>query len=223
MESDNINILIADDHPLIRQALKNVLAKEPEFHIVGEASNGEEVISMVGELKPDVVIMDISMPKINGLEATRHIKAEYPNVSILVLTVYDSMEHVLGILEAGAAGYLTKSVFDKEIIQAIRGVTTGDMVLSKDISVNLLKHALRYPVQQQTPELTNKLTTRELEVLRFAATGLSNKDIAYRLEVSIGTIKGHLMDIFNKMNVGSRTEAVIMGIRSGLITLDDLQ
>jgi len=220
---EKITVLIADDHPLMRQALRNVLDKQPDFNIVAEACDGAEAIRLATELQPDVVIMDISMPKINGLEATLQIKAKCPEVAVLVLTVHDDIEHILGILDAGAAGYLTKSVFGDDIVHAIRGVVTGECVFSSSISKLILKHAARYVAKPASLSTGEKLTTRELEILKLAALGLSNRDIALKLDLSLRTIKGYLADIFSKLSVGSRTEAVITCLRTGLINMKDLE
>jgi DNA-binding NarL/FixJ family response regulator len=220
---DNIiTILLADDHPLLRQALRNVLEQESDFKIIAEVDDGEEAVRIATELVPNVVIMDISMPKLNGLEATRQIKVKCPGIAILVLTVHDDSEHILGILEAGAAGYLTKSVFGEEVIHAVRGVVAGEMVLSHSISQQVIKHALRHIAKPITLAAGDKITSREMTILRLAAGGMSNKDISQRLELSERTIKGYLAEIFSKLNVGSRTEAVITALRAGILTLDDL-
>jgi len=220
--NDAIRIVLADDHPLIRQALRHVLERESDFEIMAEASDGEEAVKLATELAPNVVIMDISMPKLNGLEATRQIKAQCPSIVVLVLTVHDDSEHILGILEAGAAGYLTKSIFGDEVIHAVRALLAGETVLSTSVSQQVIRYALKHvkkPVQLDTGE---KITGRELEVLRLAARGLSNKDIAIELELSLRTVKSHLAEIFGKLHVGSRTEAVIVALRAGILTLDDL-
>lgn len=222
-ESDEIAIMLVDDHPLLRQALRNVLEKQADFEIVAETDNGEEAVRLAAELVPDVVIMDISMPKLNGLEATRQIKANNPNIIVLVLTVHDDSEHILGILEAGAAGYLTKSVFGKEVIYAIRSVVAGETVLSGPISQQIIKHALRYTTKPVLLDAGEKLTVRELEVIKLAARGMSNKEIALELNLSLPTIKSYLTDIFGKLKVSSRTEAVITGLRAGFLTIDDLE
>jgi len=214
--------MLADDHPLLRQALRSVLEKKPDFEIVAEASDGEEAVRLAVELVPNVVIMDISMPKLNGLEATRQIKAKCPNIAILVLTVHDDSEHILSILEAGAAGYLTKSVFGDEVIHAVRGVVAGETVLSPSISRQIIKHALRHITKPLPLDGVEKITGRELEILRLAATGMSNKDLAQKLDLSEATVKGYLAGIFSKLNVSSRTEAVITALRAGFFTLDDL-
>ena len=218
-----ISILLVDDHPLLRQALKDVLAKIQDFEVVGEAGDGEQAIEMTGKLKPDIVLMDISMPKINGLEATRLIKASHPEISVLVLTVHVEDEYILDILQAGAAGYLIKSVFGNEVVEAIRAVVSGDMVLSPLIGQHLIKHAARHPTKPLALISGEKLSIREQEILKLAAQGNSNKDIARILDINLRTVKGYLTEIFSKLQVSSRTEAVITGLRAGFISFDDIQ
>ncbi len=222
-ESRKITVLLADDHPLLRQALKSLLEKEDDFEIVAEAGDGEEAARLATELRPDVVIMDISMPKLDGLEATRQIKAACPETAVLALTVHNDDQSILEILQAGAAGYLVKSVFGDEVVQAIRAVVTGDMVLSPSIGQRLLKYAARYPTKPVLLKAGEKLSTRELEILKLTAKGMMNKDIALSLGLELRTVKGHLSNIFSKLGVGSRTEAVITGLRAGFLSLDDLQ
>jgi DNA-binding NarL/FixJ family response regulator len=216
-------IILADDHPLLRKALKDLLQKETDFEIVGEAGDGKEAVRLATEMSPDVVIMDISMPLMDGLEATQQIKARHPNVAVLVLTVHTDDECILEILQTGAAGYLVKSIFGEEIVQAIRSVVTGEMVLSPEIGRRLLKQAARYPTRPVLLEAGEKLSGRELEVLKLTARGLSNKDIAQTLDIKPRTVKGHLADIFSKLRVASRTEAVIAGLRAGFLSMDDIQ
>ena len=162
------------------------------------------------------------MPRINGLEATRRIKAAHPDIAILVLTVHDDAEYIFGILEAGAAGYIIKSEFDEQILQAIRGVAAGETVLSASITKQLLQYVMKHRVRQPSIEQVEQLTSREVEILRLAAKGLSNKDISEQLSVSIHTVKGNLMDIFAKLEAASRTEAVMKGLLAGYINLDDI-
>jgi DNA-binding NarL/FixJ family response regulator len=222
-ESGKTTVLLADDHPLLRQALRDLLKKEDDFEIVAEAGDGEDAIRLATELKPDVVIMDISMPKLDGLEATRQIKATCPEIAVLTLTVHNDDESIIEILQAGAAGYVIKSVFGDELVQAVRAVVTGDMVLSPLIGQRLLKYAARYPTKPVLLEAGEKLSTRELEILKLTAKGMMNKDIGLSLGLDLRTVKGHLSNIFSKLRVGSRTEAVITGLRAGFLTLDDLQ
>ena len=218
-----ISIVLADDHPLLRQALRSVLDQQADFEVVAEVSDGDEVVKVTTELVPDVVIMDISMPKLNGLEATRQIKAKHPGVAILVLTIHGEAEHVLGLLEAGAAGYLTKSVFGDEVVQAIRAVAAGETVLSAASSHQILRRALRLMTKPSRLDPNIKISARELQILKLAGTGMSNKEIALNLDLSLRTVKGYLADIFSKLGVASRTEAVIASLRAGFFTLDDLE
>jgi len=218
-----VTILIADDHPLLRQSLRNILDKQTDFQVVAEACDGEEAVRLANQLEPDVVIMDIGLPKLDGLEATRQIKARHPNIVVLVLTVYGDDQHVLNILQAGAAGYLTKSVFGEEVVQAIRGVVAGGVVLSPSIAQLLLRQAARYPTKPVLLKAGEKLSTRELEVIKLVARGMSNKDIATALGLSLRTVKGYLANIFSKLGVASRTEVVISGLQTGFLTIDDIQ
>lgn len=221
--SEKISVLLVDDHPLLRQALKDVLLKVDDFQVVGEAADGEQAVAMADKLKPAVVIMDISMPKLSGLEATRLIKEHNPQISVLVLTVHTEDEYILQILQSGAAGYLIKNVFGDEVIQAIRAVASGDMVLSPTIGQHLIKHAARYPTHPVELDYGEKLSTRELEILKLTAQGRSNKEIADTLGINLRTVKGHLTEIFSKLRVSSRTEAVITGLRAGFLSYDDIQ
>ena len=170
-QQDEISIIIADDHPLLRQALRSVLEKQADFKIIAEAADGEEAVKLATELAPAVVIMDISMPRLDGLEATRQIKEKCPDIAILVLTIYDDSEHILAILEAGAAGYLTKSVFGEEVICAVRGVAAGETVLSAEISKQVIRHAVRYKIKPLLTGSGEKLTERELLVLKLTSRG----------------------------------------------------
>jgi DNA-binding NarL/FixJ family response regulator len=221
--SNKTRIMLVDDHPLLRQALRYVLEKQRDFEVIAEASDGEEAVKLATRLNPDVVIMDISMPKLNGLEATRQIKANCPMIGILVLTVHDDNEHILSILQAGAGGYLTKSVYGDEVINTIRALTSGETVLSPPVSQQILKYAFQHITKPWSLDASDKLTNRELEILRLLAKGISNKDIALRMGLSLRTVKGYVGDLFLKLNVASRTEAVIVSLRKGILTLEDLK
>jgi NarL family two-component system response regulator LiaR len=216
-------IIIADDHPLLRQALRDVLEKQPDFEVIAEAGDGEEVVKLAAEFTPDVVIMDISMPKLNGLEATRQIKANCSSIGILVLTIHSDSEHILSILRAGAGGYLTKSVYGDEVIHAIRSLVSGETVMSPEISRQIFKYAFQHATKPKSLDAGNKLSSRELEVLSLAAKGMSNKDIALRLGLSVRTVKDYLAGLFLKLDAASRTEAVIVGLRKGILNLDDIE
>ena len=222
-KTGKISIIVADDHPLFRQSIRNVLEAQSDFQVVAETGDGAEAVRLATELQPDVVLMDITMPKMDGLEATRQIKVSHPNIAVLVLTIHSDDQHIMGILEAGAAGYLTKSVFGEEVVQSIRGVVAGEMVLSLPIGQRLLKQAARYPMKPVPLQAGEKLSPRELEIIKLAARGMSNKSIAADLGLTVRTVKGHLANIFSKLNVGSRTEAVIAGLRAGFLSTDDIQ
>jgi len=222
-KSEEVRIVLADDHPLIREALRHVLERVPDYRIVAEASDGEEAVRIVEDILPDVVIMDINMPKINGIEATKRIKTKCPGVAVLILTVFDDSEHIKGVLEAGAAGYLVKTVFGENVIHAVRGLVAGEAVLSPAALQRITESDM---VQEKKPvniDIGRILSGRELDILRLAARGMSNKEIAVQLGVSVRTVKGYLESIFSKLNAASRTEAVITALRNNIITLDDLK
>lgn len=218
-----ITVLLADDHPIVRKAMRTELENESDFKVIGEASDGEEAIRLADELHPDVVVMDIGMPKVNGIDATKKIKAISNNTVVVVLTVYDDIEHVLGILESGADGYLVKSVSVDEVIQSIRLIVAGETVLSPQVFQRVLKYALRNITKPLAISADVNLSSRELMVLRLVARGLSNKQIAAELNISSRTVKSHLVDIFRKLNLSSRIEAVIVGLRLGILKSDDLE
>jgi two-component system, NarL family, response regulator LiaR len=217
-----IDILIADDHPLVRQALKNLIETQPDMTVVAQAGNGREAVELAGKLMPDVVIMDIGMPVMDGLEATRQIKTHHPKVAILVLTVHTDQEHILGILKAGAAGYLTKVAIGDDVINSVRTIMAGETVLDPSIMQQILSSATPEPVKNIPSNLYSVLTYREIHILKLAAKGLSNKNIASELNLKEYTVKSYLKDIFAKIHVSSRTEAVMIGLKAGFINLDDL-
>jgi len=222
-EEKTISIILADDHPLLREALKHVLERESDFRVIGEAGDGEEAVRLATELVPDVVIMDISMPKINGIEATRRIKERFPRIAVLALTIYDDIEHLLGIIEAGAAGYLTKAVFGENVIHAVRGVIAGEAVLPQASLRQIIGNTTWKASTPSYTEAGEKIKSRELEILRLTARGMSNKEIAEALGISLRTVKGYLQSIFCKLNVASRTEAIFICLNYNILTLDDFK
>ncbi len=217
-----IKILLAEDHAVVRESIRESLERETQFKVIGEASDGEQAVKMARELKPDVIIMDISMPRLNGIEATRQIKAFYPQVAILVLTAYDDEQYVFSVLSSGAAGYLLKDVGVQDLMEAIKTVYSGDSVLHPAIARKVLNKFKmpRGDISKETE--VDLLTDRESTVLKMAAGGLSNNEIAQGLHLSVSTIESHLRTIFNKLGVGSRTEAVIEALKKGWLTLKDI-
>jgi DNA-binding NarL/FixJ family response regulator len=216
---ERIRILIADDHALVREGTRRILEREEDLEVVGEAADGEEAVALAGRLVPDVAVIDIGMPGMNGIEATRRIKEEHPEIGVLVLTVHDDDPYVYAILEAGAAGYLLKDIRGSELVDAVRSVRAGEAVLHPAIARKVLG---RFRAAGGAEEGGVPLTRREIEVLRLAARGLSNKQIGARLGLSARTVQVHLGRIFRKLRVASRTEAVIHGLRRGWIRLEDL-
>lgn len=217
-----IRILIADDHAVVREGTRQILEQEPDLEVVGEAGDGEEAVRLATDLEPDVAIVDIAMPNLDGIEATRQIKALRPATSILILTAYDDEQFIFSLLEAGAAGYLLKSVRGRELVDAVRAVNGGESVLHPLIARKVLNRFVPAAGKPAQEEQAEELSSREMEVLTLAAKGLSNQDIATELCLSIRTVQGHLGHIFNKLQVGSRTEAVVHALKKGWVTLEDV-
>jgi len=218
----DITIVLGEDHLITRQGILRLLEDEEGLKVIGEASNGEEAVQMVTELKPDVVIMDIAMPKLNGIEATRQIKVINPCIGVLILSAYDDDEYVFAMLKAGAAGYLLKSVGGDELVRAIKAIHNGEPVLDPVIAKKVMNY---FKFQNKIPSVkedSEHLSSRELDIIKLAAKGLTNKEIADKLHLSYRTVEGHMRDVFNKLGVGSRTEAVLFGLKKGWFTLEEL-
>jgi DNA-binding NarL/FixJ family response regulator len=222
---ERIRVIIAEDHAVVREGTRQLLEREPDLEVVGEAGDGAAAVALVDRLKPDVAIMDISMPVMTGIEATKQIKAKHPNTAVLILTAYDDDQYVFALLAAGAAGYLLKDVPFAEVVRAVRLVHAGEPVLHPAIARKVLAKFAN-PADAAAAARPHReelaLTDREHEVLQFAACGLSNAEISAKMYLSIRTVQVHLTHIFTKLHVGSRTEAVIAGLRSGLLKLEDL-
>jgi len=219
---ETIKILIADDHAFVREGTRRILEQESDLEVVAEAGDGEEAVKMASELKPDVALIDVAMPKLDGIEATRQIKALCPAVAVLVLSAYDDDQFVFGLLEAGAAGYMLKNVRGQEIVDAIRAVHAGESVLHPSVARKVLNRFASVSGKPRERKSLELLTEREMDVLKLVTKGLSNKDIADKLCLSVRTVQGHLANIFNKLRVSSRTEAVVHALKEGWVTLDDV-
>ncbi len=220
--SKRIRLLLADDHAVVRSGTRQLLERQPDFQIVGEAADGEEAVNLVRELRPDVVIMDVRMPKLTGVEATRRIKADYPDVYVLVLTAHDDDEYIFALLQAGANGYLLKTAEIDELVRAIRTVAAGQSALAPTV---VGKVVAQFTSGRSLPEVFTSgqeqydgLTERELGILKLVGEGMSNKQIGKNLFISDRTVQAHLSNIFSKLGVSSRTEAVMHAVRKGWIT-----
>jgi DNA-binding NarL/FixJ family response regulator len=209
-----IRVVLADDHNVVRSGIREFLGDEGDIEVVGEARNGHEAIDLAVALRPDVVVMDVNMPELSGVEATRQIRAAAPEVRVLVLTAYDDAPYVYGLLDAGAMGYILKTAESREVVRAIRITAAGQPAIDPAVAPRLLAR-VRPPAPQ-----SDTLTERELAVLRLAARGLTNKQIGAELAISDRTVQNHLANTYAKLGVGSRTEAVTAALQRQLIRLD---
>lgn len=211
-----ISVLLADDHAMVRAGIRQFLERAGDIQVISEADDGIIAQELIREQPPDIAVLDIQMPKASGIEVTRWIRVNYPEVGVLILTAYDDDPYVLAVLQAGANGYVLKTASPRELIQAVRDVHTGKSVLDPAITKKLL---LQLSHQKETLGL-EQLTERELEVLSLAAKGFTNKAIGLQLGISDRTVQGHMAHIFNKLQASSRTEAVMRGVSLGLISQD---
>jgi len=216
-----IRILIADDHPLIRDGLTRLLEEEGDLEVVAQAGDGVEAVELASKFLPDVAIIDIVMPRINGIEATRQIKTACPATAILILSAYGYEPYILSAIEVGAAGYLLKNVRACELVAAIRALHAGETVLDPTAARKIFSR-LAYNKGWRNSQAPLRLHQHEIEILRLVAKGMSNKEIARELAISARTVQTHLVNIFNKLEVESRTEVVLHTLKEGWLTLDDL-
>ncbi len=216
-----IRVLIADDHTIVRKGIRALLFTEPGMEVVGEASNGLETVHQAALLVPDVILMDLVMPKMNGIEATRQITERQPGTRILVLTSFAADDKVFPAIKAGALGYLLKDSEPAELIQAIRQVYHGESSLHPTIARKVLRELAQPAERADRPLATDPLTERELEVLRQVAQGLSNREIAQQLVINEATVRTHVSNILSKLHLASRTQAALYALREGLASLED--
>lgn len=223
-EEKRIRLILADDHAVVRSGTRELLERYSDLDIVGEAADGEEAVRLTHELQPDVVVMDVRMPKMSGVEATGRIKEECPDVRVLVLTAHDDDEYVFALLQAGASGYLMKTAEIDELVSAIRTVAAGQSMLAPAVAGKVVaQFTSGKPLPEATSSTENQyggLTERELGILKLVGKGLSNKQIGKEVFISDRTVQAHLSNIFSKLGVSSRTEAVMYAVRKGWITVD---
>ena len=211
-------ILLADDQALFREGLRMLLAAQPDFDVVGEAANGEEALHLAAALRPHIVLMDMRMPVLDGVEATRLLHQRQPDSRVIVLTTFDDDELVFAGLAAGAVGYLLKAVSSPQLLEAIRTVARGGSILELSVTARVVEEFARLASQRvQPPALAEPLSSRELEVLRLVATGATNRAIAETLFVAEGTVRNHLTNILGKLGVNDRTQAALKAKELGLV------
>ncbi|WP_324715929.1 response regulator transcription factor [Carboxydochorda subterranea] len=203
-----VRVLVADDHALFREGLRRILASYPDIEVVATAANGREAVEMAGRLRPDVVLMDVRMPEMGGVQATASIRTALPDSQVIVLTVSDQDEDLFGAIRAGARGYLLKNVGEEELVEAIRRVSQGEAMLSPSLAVRLLDEMAGR--RESGPEDAQGLTQRESEILALASQGLTNREIADRLHLSIHTVKTHVRHILDKLHVRNRAQAAAL-------------
>jgi NarL family two-component system response regulator LiaR len=220
--TEKIRIIVADDHTVLREGTRKILEEEPDMEVVAEAWDGEEAVRLATELKPDIVLMDIAMPKLDGIEATKQIKHARPDVNVLILSAHDDDQFVFKLLQAGAAGYLLKTVHTQELVSGVRSVYQGESVLHPTIARKVLSRIAMTSGKPSNMVIPGELTEREVGLLKLMTRGLTNKEIAGELGLSIRTVQGHVAQIFNKIGVSSRTEAVVRALQKGYITLEDM-
>ena len=216
-QAESIRILIADDHAIVREGLRTLIGTEPGMDLVGEAADGVEAVKKACSLRPDVVLLDMVMPRMDGLEAIHQMKLECPEARILVLTSFSHDDKVFPAIKAGALGYLLKNASPQALLQAIRDVHRGEPTLSPDIASKLMRELQR---ASDLPPTEEPLTGREMDVLRLVAQGLTNQEIAETLIIGVGTVRTHVSNILAKLHLANRTQAALYALREGLAPLD---
>jgi two-component system NarL family response regulator len=219
---ERIKVLIADDHRVVREGLAAILKTKENVEVVGEAQDGQEAVEKARALLPDVILMDVSMPRMSGVEATRIIKREFPHIGVVALTMYEEQQYIFDLVRAGATGYLLKDTDSAQIVAAIRAIYRGESLIHPSVASKILaEFSLLAQRKGKKPSwVEHDLTDREITVLRLVADGKTNKEIANSLDLSEKTVKNHVRNIFHKLQVYDRTQAAILAIRKGLIELE---
>ncbi|MCM3317291.1 response regulator transcription factor [Rummeliibacillus sp. G93] len=212
-----IKVLIVDDHHVVRRGLLFFLKTQKDIEVVGEASNGKEAIELTASLQPDIILMDLVMPEMDGIQATKHIKAKYPNIQIIMLTSFSDRDHVVPAIEAGAAGYQLKDIEPDELVLAIRRVMDGENIMHPQVTTQLIQNQ---EMTSELPHMLHPLTNREQDVLGELTKGKSNKEIASSLFVTEKTVKTHISNIFAKLEVQDRTQAALYAVKHGLTSTE---
>lgn len=212
-----IRVLLADDHALFRQGVRRLLEAAEDIEVVGEAETGEGTVRLVEELAPDIVLLDVAMPNLSGIDAARLIKTSSPRTGVIMLTVHADEEYLFEAIKAGAMGYLLKDATPEELVRAIRVVHGGEGLLAPTMAAKVMREFARTRETKDLAGVLNPLTNREGEILQHVAAGLANKEIAHRLSISERTVKNHLSNIMEKLHVNSRTQAAVFALRSGLV------
>lgn len=215
-----IRVLLAEDHTIVRKGIRSLLDDEPSITVVGEAENGREAVEKAEELQPDIVLMDHTMPLLNGLEATRQLRKRLPDTQVLILTMHTNEEYIFEFLQAGAAGYLVKQSAPTDLVAAIRAIQSGQSYLSPAISRTVIEEYIRHGAESGKGDSLEILTDREREVLQLVAEGFSNRDIADQLHISIKTVGVHRLNLMQKLDLHSPTELTKYAIRKGIISLE---
>jgi len=215
-----IKVLLAEDHTIVRKGIRALLDAVADIEVIGEAENGREAVEKVGQLLPDVVLMDNTMPVLNGLEATRQIKKQFPEIMVLILTMHTDEEYIFQFLQAGASGYLIKKTAPKELVSAIQAAYRGDSFLSPSISRKVIDEYLRHVEEAGKPNSYAQLTDREREVLQLIVEGFSNKEIAEQLHLSVKTIGNHRLNLMEKLDLHHVSDLTKYAIRKGIISLE---